>query len=184
MPFGRTRRKRLGLNRLAISWSCFEEVRLVLAGDGVNILTQIETDQTVQPLSKRQLSALEALLTGSTVTDAAVAAGVARTSVHRWLKDDWVFKAELNRARREIRDAIRSQLLRAAESGVRVVSKAIEGGDLRVAMDVLKGLGLLGSRIQIEIGEDDPAALEEEARIAESETESERKLRSLVSKLF
>ena len=147
-------------------------------------MTQNETDQTPRPLSKRQLSVLQALLTGSTVTDAASVAGVSRTSVHRWLRDDWVFLAELNRERREIRDAIRSQLLRAAESGVGVVSRAIEGGDLRVAMDVLKGLGLLGSRIQIEIGEDDPAALEEEARIAEGEAASERQLRSLVSKLF
>jgi len=62
--------------------------------------------------------------------------------------------------------------------------KAIEGGDLRVAMEVLKGLGLLGSRIQIEIGEDDPAALEEEVRIAEGEAASERHFRSLVSKLL
>jgi hypothetical protein len=147
-------------------------------------MTQNETDQTAQPLSKTQLSALEALLTGSTVTHAASEAGVARTTVHRWLRDDWVFKSELNRERREIRDAIRSQLLRAAESAVRSVSRAIDEGDLRAAMDVLKGLGLLGSRIQIEIGEDDPEALEEEARIAEGEAESERKLRFLVSKLL
>ena len=147
-------------------------------------MSQNATDQTARPLSKAQLSALEALLTGSTVTDAAVAAGVARTTVHRWLKDDWVFQAELNRERREIRDAIRSQLLRAAESAVRSVSRAIDEGDLRVAMDVLKGVGLLGSRVQIEIGDDDPAALEEEARVAEGEAASERQLRSLVSGLF
>lgn len=147
-------------------------------------MTQNGTDQTPRPLSKGQLSVLQALLTGSTVTDAAVAAGVSRTTVHRWLKDDWVFQAALNRERREIRDAIRSQLLRAAESGVIVVSRAIEGDDLRVAMDVLKGLGLLGSRIQIGIGEDDPAVLEEEARIAEGEAASERQRRFLLSKLF
>ena len=147
-------------------------------------MTQNETDQTARPLSKSQLSALQALLTGSTVTLAASAAGVARTTVHRWLRDDWAFQAELNRERREIRDAIRSQLLRAAESAVRSVSRAVDEGDIRVAMDVLKGLGLLGARIQIEIGDDDPAALEEEARIAKGEAASEKQLRSLVSELF
>ena len=147
-------------------------------------MTQNETDQTARPLSEAQLSVLQALLTGSTVTDAALAASVARTTVHRWLRDDWAFQAALNRERREIRDAIRSQLLRAAESAVRSVSRAIDDGDLRVAMDVLKGVGLLGSRVQIEIGDDDPAALEEEARVAEGEAASERQLRSLVSGLF
>jgi len=71
-------------------------------------MAQNETDQTPRPLSKSQISVLEALLTGSTVTHAASEAGVARTTVHRWLRNDWVFKAELNRERREIRDAIES----------------------------------------------------------------------------
>lgn len=147
-------------------------------------MTQNETDQTTPALSKAQNSVMEALLTGSTVTHAASVAGVARTTVHRWLRDDWAFQAELNRERREIRDAIRSQLLRAAESAVRSVSRAIDEGDLRVAMDVLKGVGFLGSRIQIEIGEDDPAVLEEEAKIAEGEAASEKQLRSLISALL
>ena len=46
-------------------------------------------------------------------------------------------------------------------------------------MDVLKGLGLLGAQIQIEVGKDDPAALEEEAKVAEREAASARQLRSL-----
>ena len=147
-------------------------------------MAQNETDQTARPLSKAQLSVLEALLTGATVTHAASTAGVARTTVHRWLREDWVFQAELNRERREARDAIRSQLLRAAESGVKVVSRAIDEGDLRVAMDVLKGLGLLGSGVQIQVGHDDPAVLEEEAGIARGEAASDRHLRSLVSSLL
>ena len=147
-------------------------------------MSQKETDQATRELSKAQLTVIEALMTGSTVTHAASMAGVARTTVHRWLKDDWDFQAELNRERREVRDAIRSQLLRAAESGVRVVVSAIEEGDLRVAMDVLKGLRLLGSRVEIEDGEVDPRALEDEATLAACEAKSERQMRHLVSSLF
>ena len=80
---------------------------------------QNETDQATCDLSKAQLTAMEALLTGSTVTCAASVAGVARTTVHRWLRQDWDFQAELNRLKREVRDATEMRLLSAAESAAR-----------------------------------------------------------------
>jgi transposase-like protein len=44
-------------------------------------------------LSPCQLAALEALLAGKTVTDAAAAAGVDRSTLHAWLKTDFPFQA-------------------------------------------------------------------------------------------
>lgn len=140
-----------------------------------------ETDRAAGDLSTTQLAAIEALLTGATVTHAAREAGVARTTVHRWLRDDWDFQAALNRERRELCDAIRSRLLRAAESSAALVLKAVDGGDVQVALSVLKGLGLLGSRVHVDVGDDDPAALALEASIAKGEIESDRQLRSLMS---
>jgi transposase-like protein len=55
-------------------------------------------------LSGAQEKAIEALLAGKSVTEAAIAAGVDRTTVHRWLKDVR-FEVALGRARRELREA-------------------------------------------------------------------------------
>ena len=44
-------------------------------------------------LSPKKIRALEALLTASSVTDAAKMAGVDRTTLHRWLSDDSQFRA-------------------------------------------------------------------------------------------
>jgi hypothetical protein len=66
-------------------------------------------------LSPTQQQALAALLAGSTVTAAADAEGVDRTTVHRWLRSDYDFQAAMNRARRELRDATASRLYDAAK---------------------------------------------------------------------
>ncbi len=47
-------------------------------------------------LPPTQERVVAALITGSTVTRAAELAGVDRTTVHRWLRDDWDFQAPLN----------------------------------------------------------------------------------------
>src|SRR5438046_1747190 len=56
-------------------------------------------------LSGTQERALTMLLSGKSITDAATAAEVDRTTVHRWLKEDFGFQAALNRGRRELREA-------------------------------------------------------------------------------
>lgn len=71
-------------------------------------------------LQPAQFHALACLAGGSSVTDAAEGAGVDRTTVHRWLREDVVFQAsefgpedpaelreDLTRARKE-REAIRA----------------------------------------------------------------------------
>jgi hypothetical protein len=66
-------------------------------------------------LSPIKQQALAALLAGSTVTAAADAEGVDRTTVHRWLRSDCDIQAAMNRARRELRDATASRLYDAAQ---------------------------------------------------------------------
>jgi hypothetical protein len=46
-----------------------------------------------------QTRVLPALLAGATVTEAAKAAAVSRTSVNRWLREDFAFRAACNRLR-------------------------------------------------------------------------------------
>ncbi len=60
----------------------------------------------------------------------------------------------------------------------RVVSEAIEGGDTRAALAVLRGLGLLDGQ-RVDIPADDPKAMQAEADLRAREDESERRLREL-----
>jgi len=134
-------------------------------------------------LPPQQIRALVALLGGARITAAAEASGVDRTTVHRWLREDWHFQAALNRGRRELKDAIEARLLCLAEQAAETVEQAIQRGDSRAALSLLKGLGLLGKQ-PIAVGTDDPDALQaeaarrkEEAAIAEQEARFERTLR-------
>lgn len=83
-----------------------------------------------------------ALLSGSSVTEAAHAAGVDRTTVHRWLRDDPVFQAAYNGARRALQRELALRLEQMAAAAERV-SEAIQAGDIRASLAVLRGLGLL-----------------------------------------
>ena len=114
----------------------------------------------IEDLTPAQHLALEALLAGRTVTDAAAAAQVDRTTLHRWLKDDMAFQAAFNRGKRELRDAAHVRLMQVAAKAVDCVEQAVESRDAKTALAVLRGLGLLDGNP--EIGSDDPATLASE----------------------
>ena len=67
------------------------------------------------------IPALVALLGGATIAKAADDASVDRTTVHRWIRADWNFRASLNRGRMELRDAVQARLLRSAEQAAGIV---------------------------------------------------------------
>jgi hypothetical protein len=114
-------------------------------------------------LTPAQEAALAALLAGQTVTDAAVAAGVDRTTVHRWLKEDFAFQAAFNGGRQELRQALQGRLLALAEKAVGAVEATVSAGDGKAALALLKGLGLLPGQ-PAKLGSDDPRELANEAR--------------------
>ena len=57
---------------------------------------------TPEKLTAQQERVLERLLTGETVTAAAEAEGVDRSTVHRWRREDLAFQAAYNQRRREL----------------------------------------------------------------------------------
>ncbi len=128
-------------------------------------------------LTPPQMKALAAILAGNSITRAAEIAEVDRSTVHRWLRVDWNFKAALNQERRLFSDAIEAQLLRIAQNAAKAVSEAIDGGDTQAALTVLKGLGLL-SKNAINTGNENPDVLREESEIIENEAASERRIRA------
>jgi hypothetical protein len=136
----------------------------------------IEAPQTLDP---SQLSVLEALLAGSTITDAAAAVGVSRTTVHRWLKDDYLFRAEVNAARHALRQTSLARLDALCERSIEVLRGALDqSSDTRIALEVLKGCGVLG-------GDRTVGTLDAELLEAESRSETEGRLaRILEGRMF
>ena len=129
-------------------------------------------------LDPQQVAALGCLLTGNTVTEAARSSGVSRETVHRWLREDFEFQAAYNRGRFELMQAIGTHLLATAHRAAANVAKAIEEGDLRASLAVLRGLGSLAGKGPV-CGTDDPQVLREESEIAKKESQFHRSLRNL-----
>ena len=125
-------------------------------------------------LSSAQEKVVEELLSGSTISRAAKVAGVHRSSVHRWMTEDFLFQAELNRKRMEIRQAMNISLLRVRSRALATVEGAIDDGDVRAALIALKSdleapAGWIGST--------DPQELERAAQNREKEAEIYKKER-------
>jgi transcriptional regulator of acetoin/glycerol metabolism len=131
-------------------------------------------------LKPGQTIALESLFTGMTVTRAAKAAGVDRTTVHRWLREDWAFQAAYNSAQRDLRREMETRLPHLAEAALETVHAAVNQGDVRAALAVLKGLGALPGSVT-RIGAEDPAELSEEHEAAVQQNQTRRTLRRLTS---
>jgi hypothetical protein len=125
-----------------------------------DIMQQIATLET--KLTPAQEKARVALLEGKTVVQAAMLADVNRATLHRWLKDDFEFQASYNRGQRDLYEAVQSRLLAMANKAVGTVEQAIQDGDVKSAVALLKGLGLL-SGDPLKIGSADPTDLESEA---------------------
>ncbi|MBA2446911.1 MAG: hypothetical protein H0V51_02675 [Chloroflexi bacterium] len=117
-------------------------------------------------LTHEQQAALEALLLGQTVTAAAGIAGVARTTLHRWLRDDDTFAAAYNAHRAELRDAASARLLGLADKALAALERGLDDGDTRAAGVVLRGLGLLSGQ-PMYIGSDRPDRVRRERELAE-----------------
>jgi hypothetical protein len=103
------------------------------------------------------------------MTDAADAALVSRATVHRWMHDP-VFLAAFNGRRSEAVASVRANLLRLQDKALSAVEDAIDSGDSRVALAVLRGAGLLDGQAQ-HFGSDDPEQIAKGQRAAAREQE-------------
>lgn len=135
-----------------------------------NRTREAEVVEAPRILDPSQLTVLEALLSGRTITDAAAAVGVSRTTVHRWLKDDYLFRAEVNAARHALRQTSLARLDALCERSIEVLKGALDqASDTRIALEVLKGCGILG-------GDRTVGTLDAELLEAESRSETEGRL--------
>jgi transposase-like protein len=104
---------------------------------------------TESTLSPKQIQVIEALASGASVVDAARKAGVDRSTIYLWMKNDGYFGAELNVARRECVDTMRARLRELSEEAVKTVRELMTGTDvsaavrLRAALSVLQSMGAM-----------------------------------------
>ena len=95
-------------------------------------------------LSVEQLNAIDILVQGKTDQETALAVGVARETVTRWRNDNPHFAAELNKQRKLIWGTNQDRLRSLTTKAVDTIETALEAGDSKAAVEVLKAVGLYG----------------------------------------
>jgi hypothetical protein len=108
-------------------------------------------------LSPQQQTAITLLTAGRTRADAALAAGVSRSTLYRWFTDDPHFTAAFNTWQNDVRNTAKSQLLAVTHEAVAVVTNAIRRGDSRLAWKLLQAQNVTLPKV---IGPTDPLELE------------------------
>jgi hypothetical protein len=123
----------------------------------------------IEKLPGDQRAALESLLQGNSVVESARLAGVSRGTVYYWLKSDPAFLAAFNQWNDEMQQSARSRLMMMTDKAVKAVEKALENGDARAAVQLLKGMGLIASK---PTGSGDPDVVKREMDIEKRKGET------------
>jgi len=97
----------------------------------------------MERLPANQRAAMETLLAGGSVTEAARNCGVSRTTIYEWMRHDAGFGAAYNRWHEMMEDSCRSRLKMMLDKASSALEKALEGGDAKAALQLLKGMGMI-----------------------------------------
>jgi len=108
-----------------------------------NIGSEIIVRLPEQNLPAAKQTALQHLLQGRSLKDTAQSTGVDRRTIYRWLKKDPAFRAVYNQWHDEMKESCRSRLLALGDKAADALEKALDGGDAKSALQLLKGIGLL-----------------------------------------
>jgi hypothetical protein len=137
-------------------------------------MQQNATEAEASSLTPNQLKAIEALMRGASISGAAAAAGVDRTTVHRWLRDDVEFLAAYNAARRDLADGIQGELRGLAGDAVRTIRKVMRSPKSPAAVRLKAALTVLetmGGMVTESIGPTDADAIRDQRAQAERDWE-------------
>jgi len=114
---------------------------------------------TFKPLSIEQQNAIDLLIAGHTDQQVADAIGKDRTTIWGWRHEHPLFMAILARRRAEIWRAPQERLRALLSKAVENLAAAVEAGDVKASIDVLKAVGMYGDGTMNAIGEQDPKRL-------------------------
>jgi hypothetical protein len=110
-------------------------------------------------LKPDQQRAIALLAAGKSITESASTVGINRATIYRWLNHDPAFKAAYNQWQDHLQRTCHSQLLMMAEKATAAVFKALETGDAKTGLQLLKGMGILRPQTP---GPTDPAEVRRE----------------------
>ena len=100
-----------------------------------------ELNKNAQKLSSKQLMAIDMILMGSNDREVAESLGVGRNTVNKWRNHDADFQAELNERRKELNEATQNRIRSLTQKALDAIEYALERGDARIALEVLKMAG-------------------------------------------
>ena len=106
------------------------------------------------PNEARRERALQLLLAGTAVYETARTIGVAVRTVQRWRTNPH-FQAEFNRRRLELHESAQTRLHGMTHKAIDVLAKAINDGNLKAAIELLKIVGFKSDSVRIDT-ETDP----------------------------
>ena len=126
---------------------------------------------TFKPLSIEQQNAIDLLILGKSDKEVAEAVSVNRSTIWEWRTAHPLFMATLERQRAEVwrrpQERLKSLLSKAVEN----LAAAVEEGDLKASIEVLKAVGMYGDGTMNTIFEQDPETLIRQQAVAQLERE-------------
>jgi transposase-like protein len=125
---------------------------------------------TLAPLSGTKHTALELMVSGKSVAETARTCGVDRTTIFRWLRQDATFRTAYNQWKEELKESCRGRLLALTDKATMALETALEKGDAKSALALLRGLGLIEKQKPECVDEEEVAA---RAEIAEKKRKSD-----------
>jgi hypothetical protein len=124
-----------------------------------------------KPLSIEMENAIDYLILGKSDRETAEAVGVNRMTIWGWRHEHPLFMATLERRRAEVwrqpQERLRSLLHKAVEN----LAAAVEDGDLKASVEVLKAVGMYGDGTMNVIFEQDPEKLIRQQAVAQVDRE-------------
>jgi len=136
----------------------------------VNAAASIEPENE---LPIQQKAALDHLLRGHGITDAAKACGVTRQTVHNWLKKNARFQAAYNQWQMELKESCRARLLTLLDKATTALEKSLEAGNEKSAIVLLTRIGMLA---KVPDRPTDEAEVQREAEIEGKRRKTEREV--------
>jgi len=102
-------------------------------------------DFSTENLSDQQVMLLRAIASGKSIVAAAREAGVGRTTVYRWNQDPHFHKC-LQAWKSQTKESGHNIMLTLIERSARIVERALDKDDVRVALTLLTKLGVLAAK--------------------------------------
>jgi transposase-like protein len=115
--------------------------------ESARALVESRVEKPIGRLAADQQAAMELLVMGKTIAETARSAGVSRTTIYHWLRHDPVFQAAYNQWHDQLEEGCRSRLMTLTDKATDAIEKALENGDARAALQLLKGMGMIRPKV-------------------------------------